>query len=408
MDLMQQLLSAPWAFLRDYGLPLLVVLSVLVFVHELGHYLVARYYRVRILQFSIGFGPEIFGRSDKHGTRWSFRAIPLGGYVQMFGDTDPASVSHDTKVSDAAGAPREMTAEERAQAFFTKPVGQRAAIVFAGPAINYIFAIVVLTALYVVNGQPLSPAIAAKVIEGSPAAKAGIKPDDKIVSVDGTPVKRFQDLKQIVTVSFDRELVFEVVSPVKKRGKVAKGEWQTKSRTIRIKPELKEETDRFGFKHASGRIGIMSAGGAPVVEKMGPVEALGAAIVDTYGITRDTLKALGQIVMGTRSTDELGGIIRIGAYAGEFARNGIVAFIGFTALLSVNLGLINLLPIPVLDGGHLVMYAMEKTTGKPLNEKAQEYALRVGLVFILGMMMLATWNDVVQLKLVDYIVKLVS
>lgn len=407
MELMNQLLTAPFDFMKDYGLPFLVVLTVLVFVHEFGHYYVARRCGVRVESFSIGFGKELFGRMDKHGTRWSFRLIPLGGYVQMFGDVDPASAKHEAKVTEG-DVERPMTDAEKKEAFFAQPIGKRAAIVFAGPAINYIFAIIILAALYIVQGQPFTPPVAAQIVEGSPAEKAGIKPDEKILSVDGEKIERFEELKQAVVLKLDQEVVLEVVSPIKKKGVTVEGQWEEKSRIVRVKPEVKTMEDRFGFKHATGLIGIKSPQAAIETQQHTVVTGIGAAIYETYRISRDTLKSLGQIVMGVRSSDELGGILRIGAYAGQFAQNGIISFVTFAALLSVNLGLINLLPIPMLDGGHLVMYAMEKTRGKPLGEKTQEYALRVGMLLLLSMMVFATWNDIVQLKIVDYVAKLVS
>lgn len=408
MELMHQLLTTPYEFLKDYGLPFIVVLTILVFVHEFGHYFIARKCGVRVESFSIGFGKELFGRKDKHGTRWSFRLIPLGGYVQMFGDVDPASARHQEVIVTEDGNEHVMTEAERKEAFFAQPIGKRAAIVFAGPAVNYIFAIIILSVLYVVQGQPFTPPVAAQIVAGSPAEKAGIKPDEKIISIDGEKIERFQDLKQAVMVKLDQPLVLEVASPVKKKGVTVTGEWQEKTRKVTVKPELKAMEDRFGFKHTTGLIGIKSPTSAQEIREHSIFSAIGAATYETYRISRDTLKSLGQIIMGTRSADELGGILRIGAYAGDFAQNGIISFITFAALLSVNLGLINLLPIPMLDGGHLAMYAMEKTRGKPLGEKTQEYALRVGMVLLLSMMVFATWNDIVQLKIVDYVAKLVS
>jgi regulator of sigma E protease len=401
MDMLDQLLKTPFDFLKNYGGPFVIVLSILVFVHEWGHYIVARMCGVKVEKFSIGFGPELFGRNDKNGTRWKFCLIPLGGYVQMFGDTDPASAGHTDGVKDGEQM-RPFTAEEKKVAFFSQPVGRRAAIVFAGPAINYIFAILLLAGLYMFQGQPYTPAIAASVLEGSPAERAGIRPDDKIISLNGQKIVNFQDLKKFVLVNLNAEIDVEVASLVKK------DVWSEKTRTIKLVPDLVFEEDRFGFKHSTGRIGLVSPKGAFATQEHTPVSAVTAAVAEVWTISVNTLQAIGQMIMGTRSSDELGGILRIGAYAGDFAQQGLIAFITFTALLSVNLGLVNLLPIPMLDGGHLAMFAMEKASGKPLNERAQEYALRVGLTFILAIMVLATWNDLVQLKVVDYVVKMVS
>jgi regulator of sigma E protease len=414
MELVHKLISAPADFLLHYVAPFVIVLSVLVFVHEWGHYIVARKCGVRVIQFSIGFGRELFGWTDKRGTRWKFSLIPLGGYVQMFGDTDPASMRHapeeaprkgkKAKRETAADAPQKpLTSEERKVAFFAQPVGRRAAIVFAGPAINYLFAIVLLTGLYALHGQPYIPPVAAGVLDNSPAAAAGIKPDDLIVAINGEKIDGFNDIRKFVAVSLDQDLEIQL-----RRSAGKPGVWQDKIVTTHLKPELKIETDRFGFRHSTGRIGISSPAGAMEVRQHTVLSALGAATMETARITTDTLRALGQMILGTRSADELGGILRIGAYAGDFAQQGILALINFMALLSVNLGFINLLPIPVLDGGHLAMYAMEKAKGKPLSEKTQEYALRVGLTVLLAVMLFATVNDLVQMRVIEYVKNLIS
>lgn len=376
-----------------YVLPFVAVLSVLVFVHEWGHYIIARLCGVKVETFSIGFGKEIFGRTDKAGTRWKFSWLPLGGYVQMFGDVDPASTKH----ADA----KAMTEAERKVAFFAQPVAKRAAILFAGPAINFIFAICILTALYTLQGQPYTPPLVGKLVVGSPAEKAGILPDDKILSLDGHPIERFQDMAQYISINLNKEIEIRLVRAA------GKDKWSDKPMTFHVTPALIVETDRFGFKNQRGRIGIFSPTKDLAIKKHTFGSAFIAANKDVWEISCSTLKALGQMVKGTRSTDELGGILRIGAYAGDFAKEGIVSLITFAALLSVNLGLINLLPIPMLDGGHLAFYAMETVKGKPMSERFQEYALRVGLTFLLGMMLFATWNDLVQLKVFAYVKNLV-
>lgn len=402
MDFLLDMLSVPVKFFKEYGGPFIIVLSVLVFVHEWGHYIVARLCGVKVVSFSIGFGKELFGWTDKQGCRWKFSLIPLGGYVQMFGDTDPASAQHDDTVKNGSEPPRPMTEEERKVAFFAQPVGRRAAIVVAGPAINYIFAIIILTGLYVFQGQPYIPPVAAGVAEGYPAEAAGMKPDDMIVAINGDAVASFNDVRKALALNLDQPMKMTI------KHSTGPGEWNSEPKTIEIQPRLEYETDRFGFRHATGRLGIVSPKGAMEMREHNILTGLWSAAVETVNITGDSLKALGQMVLGIRSTDELGGILRIGAYAGDFAQKGIVAFITFAALLSVNLGFINLLPIPMLDGGHLLMYAMEKIRGKPLSEMVQEYMLRVGLLFLLFIMVFATWNDLVQLKLVDYVKSLIS
>lgn len=401
MELLQKFTAAPLDFIWSYGLPFVLVLSVLVFVHEWGHYIIARLCGVRVETFSIGFGREIFGWTDKKGTRWKISWLPLGGYVQMFGDIDPASAKHEDGVKEGDKT-RPFTADEKKVAFYTQPVGKRSAIVFAGPAINFLLAIFILTALYAIQGQPYTPPIVGSLVEGSAAEAAGLKPDDKIIEINGTKIVRFQQLPQMTAVNLNKEME---VTFLRSTGQ---NQWNEEPVTVTLTPKLVEVTDRFGFKHTTGRMGIVSVKDAFEMQPHTPVSALVAAMNETWEISTNTLRAIGQMISGTRSSDELGGILRIGAYAGEFAKEGIISLISFAALLSVNLGLINLLPIPMLDGGHLAFYAMEKMNGKPMGERAQEYLLRIGMAFLLGIMVFATWNDLVQLKIVDYVKGLIS
>jgi regulator of sigma E protease len=458
-DLFQLVLSNIWV----YGGTFLLVLSILVFVHEWGHYIVARLCGVKVETFSIGFGKELFGYNDKHGTRWKFSLIPLGGYVKMFGDTDPASTGHKDTVGEG-GQARPLTEEERKQAFFAKPVGQRAAIVFAGPAINFLFAILLLSGLYMVHGQMVTPPTAAAIIKDSAAYKAGFLPHDRVIAIDGDPIRRFEDIRQKVMITLDRPMEFTI-----KRG--------DETVTLTATPVREVMTDRFGFEHSRGILGLIGSGngfavsdivavnGKPVngedsaiktlksafdrditltlkgaeegkettlivhpfkalnedlespseegetrvlmvSEKLGqevvrhtPLSAVGYAALETKDVTLGTLTALGQIITGTRSAKELGGLIRIGTMAGDMAQAGLIAIITFTALLSINLGLINLFPIPVLDGGHLVFYAVEAVKGSPIPEKGQEYAFRVGFTLLIGLMVFANLSDILQLIL---------
>jgi regulator of sigma E protease len=454
-DLFQLVATNLWF----YGGTFILVLSLLVFVHEWGHYIVARMCGVKVEIFSIGFGKEIFGWNDKNDTRWKVSLIPLGGYVKMFGDTDPASAGHAEGVKEGEKI-RPFTAEEKKVAFYTKSVGKRSAIVFAGPAINFLFAIILLFGMYSFYGQPVTPPMASAVIADSAADKGGIQPHDKIISIDGETISRFEDIRRIVMVALDTPLEFVV-------------ERDGQQVTLTATPEKQELTDRFGFSHSRGMLGIVGPGqglavknivsvggrdvsnadearsallrnmdkrtiielkrgeettdtlivspsaelndglndplspeyGALIVAKgdieevieQGFIGSMKAAVVETADITRSTLYALGQIFTGTRSVTELGGIIRIGAIAGDMAQAGLIALITFTALLSINLGLINLFPIPMLDGGHLVFYAIEAVKGSPVPEKAQEYAFRFGFVILVGMMLFANINDIVQL-----------
>lgn len=403
MNFMEQFFSAPLDFVVGYGLPFVLVLSVLVFVHEWGHYIVARMCGVKIETFSIGFGREIFGFTDKKGTRWKFSLIPLGGYVQMFGDTDPASAHHTDNTATDENKSRKMTADERKVAFFSQPLLKRAAIVFAGPGINFLFAILLLAGLYMTYGQPYKPPVAASLIEGAPADQAGVQPDDKILTINGKSVDAFQDIVNAVAVNLDEPLNITVARMIEP------GKWDTDNPIkLTMTPERRTTEDRFGFKHTKGLIGVRSPEAESAIREHTVFSALTGATRETWNITTGTLKALGQMITGTRSPEELGGILRIGAYAGEFAQAGVISLITFTALLSVNLGLINLFPIPMLDGGHLVMYGVEAVKRGPVSERTQEYAFRAGFSVVVCFMLFATWNDLVQLRVIDYLKNIVS
>jgi regulator of sigma E protease len=457
-DIFSLVLNNIWV----YGGTFLLVLSILVFVHEWGHYIVARMCGVRVETFSIGFGKELFGWNDKHGTRWKFSLIPLGGYVKMFGDTDPASAGHQDTVEEG-GAVRAMSEQERKGAFFAKPVWQRALVVFAGPGINFLFAIMLLFGLYVFYGQPVSSPTATAIVKDSAADKAGFQPHDRVVAIDGNAVRRFEDIRQRVMIALDTPMEFTVL-----RG--------NEEVTLTATPVRETMEDRFGFQHSRGVLGLIGAvdgfgvdkvsaiNGKPIQseaqaltslqssmdktsevtfkgieggkdsvlivhplsslnEKLGttdePVgktivisEKVGSELVkhsalsgifaatrETKEVAVGTLRALGQIFTGTRSAKELGGLIRIGAIAGDMAQAGLIAVITFTALLSINLGLINLFPIPVLDGGHLVFYAIEAVKGSPVPEKGQEYAFRLGFGLLIGIMVFANLSDILQLVL---------
>lgn len=371
-----------------YTIPFVVVLSVLVFVHELGHYLVARWCGVKVETFSIGFGREIIGFTDQAGTRWKFSMIPLGGYVQMFGDSDPASTGTDLDQI------QNMSAFERSRAFFYKPVWQRAAIVFAGPAINFLYAMVVLTGLFAIQGQPYTPAIVGGLVKDGVAMQSGFQLQDKIISINGMKIERFQELQRVVTVNLGKEMDFGI----ERNGEIIH---------ITAAPKVVDQKDRFGFRHQIGLLGIESLAKTEIKEH-NIFSAAQAATKDTWSMTVATLKAIGQMISGVRSTEELGGIIRIGAYAKEFAKDGAMALIMFSAIISVNLGLINLFPIPLLDGGHLMFYAWEAVARKPMPEKMREVGVRIGYGFVIALMVYATFNDLSQLRFFAYLKNLVS
>lgn len=375
------LLNGLWTYL----VPFLIVLTVLVFVHELGHYWVARRNGVRVEVFSIGFGPELFGMTDRAGTRWKFSAIPLGGYVKMFGDADPAG-------TPGAGVAT-MPEAERAVSFYHKRVGQRAAIVAAGPAANFLFAILALAILFMVFGQPYTPAEIGSVQPGSAAEEAGLQPGDVIVEMNGRPITRFEEVQQIVRLN-QGEPIAIVVERAGTRV------------SFTVTPDVTEVTDRFGNTHRIGLLGIGRQG--IEYRRHDPLTAVWQAGRETVNMTLGTLAAVGQMIVGSRGTEELGGPLRIAQMSGEVAQSGVVALVWFMAILSINLGLINLFPIPMLDGGHLVFYAIEAIRGRPLGRRAQEYGFRIGLALVLTLMVFATWNDLVQLRVVEFFRDLVS
>jgi regulator of sigma E protease len=376
-----EFLSGLWT----YVIPFLVVLTVLVFVHELGHYWVARRNGVRIETFSIGFGPELFGRTDRAGTRWKISAIPLGGYVKMFGDADASS-------GLPMAALGQLSAAEREASFHCKPLGQRAAIVAAGPIANFLFAIIVLALLFMTWGQPFTPAEVGQVVPGSAAETGGIRAGDTIVSVDGRSVERFEDVQQIVRLN--PNVPMQMV--VRRDGALV---------TLRVTPAQVEETDRLG-RHKFGQLGIRGGGTKYVARD--PASAVVRAVGETWNLSATTLQAMWQMIIGTRGSEELGGPLRIAQLSGEVAQGGIVPLLWFMAVLSVNLGLINLFPVPVLDGGHLLFYAAEAIRGKPLGQRAQEYGFRVGLALVLTLMVFATWNDLVHTGIVDLVKRFVT
>ncbi|MEQ9607677.1 MAG: RIP metalloprotease RseP [Kiloniellaceae bacterium] len=373
-------------FLTGYLIPFLVVLTILVFVHELGHYWVARRNGVRVEVFSIGFGPEIFGWNDRAGTRWKFSMIPLGGYVKMFGDANAASMPAD-------GA-ETMSAEERAVAFPHKRLGQRAAIVSAGPIANFLFAIVLLAGLFSIVGQPFTPAVVGEVVAGSAADAGGFAPGDKIVAVNGQSIERFEELQRIVALRPEETLTFTVL----------RGDAEI---DLQAAPARVETTNNLGEKQEIGQLGLRRS--SADYARHDPLTAVWQATRETFSIVDQTFTALGQIIRGDRGTDELGGPIRIAQMSGQAAELGFATLVYFAAVLSINLGLINLFPVPMLDGGHLMFYAIEAVRGRPLGERAQEYGFRIGLALVLTLMVVVTWNDLLRLDgLVSFVKGLVT
>jgi regulator of sigma E protease len=350
------------------------VFSILVFFHELGHFSVARYYDVKIDRFSIGFGSSLWSWVDKKGTEWRLSAIPLGGYVKFFGDANEASMP--------SAEMQALTQEERKNCFQFKPLAQRTLITAAGPIANLALAALLFAAIFAIQGQPYtSPEITA-IETGSVAEKAGMQSGDVILSLNEYQVSTFEDIKTYVSMNAEQSVRIIVQRGDRKKAIsliIGYIEWETP----------------FGRIEKIGRLGV--AGSQRVIVERGPVEALwyGAAQTGDYVVL--TLKSLGQFITGQRSIKELGGPVKIGEISGEVAKNGFLPLVLFTALLSINLGVINLLPIPMLDGGHLMFYILEGIRKKPLHERVQEYSFRFGLVAILSLMIVVTWNDVISL-----------
>jgi regulator of sigma E protease len=356
-------------------LPFLFVLTIVVFIHELGHFLVARWCGVKVKAFSIGFGREIFGFYDRYGTRWRFAWIPLGGYVKFLDDENGASVP-------SKSALEKMSPEERAGAFQTQPLTGRAAIVVAGPIANFLLAIVIFALTFTFVGvQVTAPRVDELVPDGA-AASAGFKPGDVIVGIDGQGIETFADMQRIVGASADHELTFEV----NRGGALLK---------LKVTPTRREISDRFGNKLRVGVIGIRRNPTQAEWEfkRYGPVESIGLGVKETVFIITRTLSYLGDVIRGLESADQMRGPIGIAEISGQVASAGLVPLLNLTAVLSVSIGLINLFPIPLLDGGHLLFYLIEAVRRKPLSERTQEIGFRIGLAVVLMLMMFATWND---------------
>jgi regulator of sigma E protease len=367
--------------LVGYAIPFLFVLTIVVFFHELGHFLIARWAGVKVLTFSLGFGPELAGFNDRHGTRWRISAVPLGGYVKFFGDESDASTTPSAEVLAS------MSAEEREGSFHHKKVGPRAAIVAAGPIANFLLAIVIFAGMSMYFGKPSSIARVDVVQPDSVAASAGFKVGDVVTSIDGRAIESFADMQQIVSTSAGSELVFAV----KRDGTEV---------SIKATPALKEQKDVFGNSHRIGMLGIQYNNGPNDPKSLSPVgffESIKLGAERVWFIIATTFKFLGSLFMGRGGADELGGPLRIAQLSGQAASLGFQFLLGLCATLSVSIGLLNLFPVPLLDGGHLLFYAVEAVRGRPLSERAQEMGFRIGLGLVLMLMVFATYNDILHL-----------
>lgn len=368
-------MMAIFGVITGYIIPFVVVLSVLVFVHEMGHYLVGRWSGIRVLAFSIGFGPELVGYTDGHGTRWKLSAIPLGGYVKFFGDEDAASMPG----SDALAG---MTAAERATTLAGAKLWKRAATVAAGPIANFILAIAIFAVLFTVYGKVIADPVVAEVRPASAAAEAGVQVGDRLVALDGNDVATFDEVRRYVSI---RPLVPITVTVERAGARL----------DLPMVPKREEITDQFGNKVELGLIGIVTneQHGNFRVQQFSPGAAILEGFKETGNIITGTGRYIGNIFAGRMRADQIGGPIRIAETTGQMATLGFVAVLNFAAVISVSLGLMNLLPVPVLDGGHLLLYALEALRGRPLNERVQEIVFRLGFALILTLMVFATWND---------------
>jgi regulator of sigma E protease len=369
-------LSAFGGGLVGYVVPFLFVLTIVVFFHELGHFMMARWCGIRVLVFSIGFGPEIAGFNDRYGTRWKISAIPLGGYVKFFGDDNAASTPDHAAVAA-------MSEADKKDSFIFQPVPARAAVVAAGPIANFVLAIAIFAGIFMTVGKQTTSPRVDTVLAGSSAEVAGFKPGDLVLSINGEKIESFSDMQRIVSISAGEPLAIEV-----DRGGVQVA--------LKAVPQLKEIKDNFGNVHRLGVLGISRsmAPGDIKTEKAGPIRAVVMGAQETWFVVDRTLSYITGVFAGREAADQLGGPIRIAQVSGQVATAGFAALIHLTAVLSVSIGLLNLFPIPLLDGGHLLFYVIEAIRGRALSERAQEVGFRIGLALVVMLMIFATFNDI--------------
>lgn len=363
----------------------LAALGPLVFIHELGHYLVGRWCGVGAETFSIGFGREVAGWTDKRGTRWKVGWLPLGGYVRFTGDMDPASMGRNLDQLDP---------ELRARSFHAKPIWQRFLIVLAGPMANFLLAIAIFAGFLAIYGTPSTPPVVGKVIAGSAAERSGLQPGDRIVSLANRDVETFTDLQRITVLRPNETVPMEV-----QRGAT--------SRRIEVTLTERIDKDRFGQVYRSGQLGVMPLPGRHF-DSVSPLRLIPEATKLTIEITRSTMTGLWQIITGRRPVEEIGGPLKMAQIAGQQATLGIDQFIQIIALFSINLGFINLLPVPMLDGGHLVLYTVEAVRRRPLGERAQEWMFRGGFAALLTLILFTTVNDLGSFGLWERLARLVG
>jgi len=365
-----------------YIIPFIILITIVVFIHEYGHYYFAKKFGVGVTDFSIGFGKEIFGWNDKSGTRWKICWLPLGGYVKFFGDRNVFSQSEQEELI------KKYNEEDRKKLFILKPLYQRSIIVAAGPLANFVLAIIIFTLINMFVGKDLTPAIIDEVQKDSPAFVAGFKKDDKIISIENKKVQSILEVATFINASTSEKINFIVV----------RGDDEI---SLIVKPKLVDGKDVFGNKVKKRMIGIKLSTLNNKFEKqpLGPTKAVYYSIKEVWFVSATSLKYLGKMITGSGDSSQLGGPIRIAKITGQVAEYGFVPFLSIVAYISISLGLINLFPIPMLDGGHLMFYFFEKLLGRPLSQKVQEGFFRIGLFMLISLMFFATFNDLMEIGL---------
>ena len=365
-----------------YIIPFIVLILVVVFIHEYGHYYFARKYGVGVTDFSIGFGKEIFGWNDKSGTRWKICWIPLGGYVKFFGDRNVFSQADHERIL------KQYNKEDQEKLFVIKPLYQRTLIVFGGPLANFLLAIVIFFSIYTFVGKDFTPAVINEVQKDSPAMTGGLKQNDIILEIDGNKVKSIMDVSKFITMSTDDVIDFKIKRSYEEL-------------IFKIKPDIVLSEDGLGNQINKRMVGIKLGAFNNEINhvKLGPAQSIYYAAHEVYYVSISSLKYLGAMIFGKADASQLGGPIRIAKISGQVAEFGVLAFISMMAYISISLGLVNLFPIPMLDGGHLMFYAFEKLLGRPLSQKTQEGFFRIGMFLLLSLMFFTTFNDLKDLGL---------
>ncbi len=366
----------------SYIVPFIVLILIVVFIHEYGHYYFAKKYGVGVTDFSIGFGQEIFGWNDKYGTRWKICWIPLGGYVKFFGDRNVYSQTDHKEILE------KYTEEEQKKLFTLKPLYQRSLIVFGGPLANFLLAFIIFFSIYTFIGKDFTPAVINEVQKDSPAMVGGLKQEDIILEIDGNKVESIMDVSKYITMSTAEFIDFKVKRSYDEI-------------LLKVKPKMIKGEDNLGNSVNRRIVGIKLGAYNNQINhvKLGPAQAILHAINEVYYVSVTSLKYIGSMIIGKADTSQLGGPIRIAKISGQVADIGLLAFISMMAYISISLGLINLFPIPMLDGGHLMFYAFEKVLGRPLSQKTQEGFFRIGLFLLISLMFFTTFNDLKDLGL---------